>query len=77
MKKMDKETHKILEKYLDKYFPKGKCKERGEAVMMAVELGFELREAKIKVLEEIFKTCYQEDSKTLELVETKLEELRK
>ena len=31
--------------------------------------------AKIEVLTEIFQTCYQEDSKTLELVEEKLSKL--
>ena len=34
------------------------------------------REAKIEVLTEIFQTCYQEDSKTLELVEEKLAKLK-
>ena len=33
------------------------------------------REAQIEVLTEIFQTCYQEDSKTLELVEEKLSKL--
>jgi hypothetical protein len=32
--------------------------------------------AKIEVLTEIFQTCYQEDSKTRELVEEKLSKLR-
>jgi hypothetical protein len=35
-----------------------------------------IREAKIEVLTEIFQTCYQEDSKTRELVEEKLSKLR-
>ena len=34
------------------------------------------REAKIEVLTEIFQTCYQEDSRTLELVEEKLSKLK-
>ena len=34
------------------------------------------REAQIEVLTEIFQTCYQEDSKTLELVEEKLSKLK-
>lgn len=34
------------------------------------------REAKIEVLTEIFQTCYQEDSRTLELVEERLQGLR-
>lgn len=34
------------------------------------------REAKIEVLTEIFQTCYQEDSKTRELVEEKLAKLK-
>ena len=34
-----------------------------------------VREAQIEVLTEIFQTCYQEDSKTLELVEEKLSKL--
>jgi len=34
------------------------------------------REAKIEVLTEIFQTCYQEDSKTRELVEEKLSKLK-
>lgn len=33
------------------------------------------REAQIEVLTDIFQTCYQEDSKTLELVEEKLSKL--
>ena len=33
------------------------------------------REAQIEVLTEIFQTCYQEDSKALELVEEKLNKL--
>ena len=36
----------------------------------------ELDKAKIEVLTEIFQTCYQEDSKTRELVEEKLAKLR-
>lgn len=32
-------------------------------------------EAQIEILTEIFQTCYQEDSKTLELVEEKLSKL--
>jgi hypothetical protein len=36
----------------------------------------ELDKAKIEVLTEIFQTCYQEDSRTLELVEEKLAGLR-
>jgi len=35
-----------------------------------------IREAKIEVLTEIFQTCYQEDSKTLGLVEEKLSKLK-
>ena len=35
-----------------------------------------IRKAKIEVLTEIFQTCYQEDSKTLELVEEKLAKLK-
>ena len=35
-----------------------------------------VREAQIEVLTEIFQTCYQEDSKTLELVEEKLSKLK-
>ena len=34
-----------------------------------------IRKAKIEVLTEIFQTCYQEDSKTRELVEEKLSKL--
>lgn len=34
------------------------------------------REAQIEVLTDIFQTCYQEDSKTLELVEEKLSKLK-
>ena len=34
------------------------------------------REGEIEVLTEIFQTCYQEDSKTLELVEEKLSKLK-
>ena len=36
----------------------------------------ELDKAKIEVLTEIFQTCYQEDSKTRELVEEKLSKLK-
>lgn len=35
-----------------------------------------VREAQIEVLTDIFQTCYQEDSKTLELVEEKLSKLK-
>ena len=34
------------------------------------------KEGKIEVLTEIFQTCYQEDSKTLELVEEELSKLK-
>lgn len=34
------------------------------------------REAQIEILTEIFQNCYQEDSKTLELVEEKLSKLK-
>lgn len=34
------------------------------------------KEGEIEVLTEIFQTCYQEDSKTLELVEEKLSKLK-
>lgn len=40
------------------------------------ELDKAREEGKIEVLTEIFQTCYQEDSKTLELVEEKLSKLR-
>jgi len=36
----------------------------------------EIKKAKIEVLTEIFQTCYQEDSKTRELVEEKLAKLK-
>lgn len=36
----------------------------------------EIRKAQIEVLTDIFQTCYQEDSKTLELVEDKLSKLK-
>ncbi len=35
-----------------------------------------VREAQIEILTEIFQACYQEDSKTLELVEEKLSKLK-
>ena len=34
------------------------------------------REAQIEVLTDIFQACYQEDSRTLELVEEKLSKLK-
>ncbi len=40
------------------------------------ELDKARREGEIEVLTEIFQTCYQEDSKTLELVEEKLSKLK-
>ena len=43
---------------------------------MADFISEELDKAKIEVLTEIFQTCYQEDSKTLELVEEKLSKLK-
>jgi len=48
------------------------------AVMQEITEYFEqeLDKAKIEVLTEIFQTCYQEDSKTLELVEEKLAKLK-
>lgn len=36
----------------------------------------ERRKAQIKILTEIFQACYQEDSRTLELVEEKLSKLK-
>ena len=43
---------------------------------MADFISQELDKAKIEVLTEIFQTCCQEDSKTLELVEEKLAKLK-
>lgn len=43
---------------------------------MADFISQELDKAKIEVLTEIFQTCYQEDSKTRELVEEKLAKLK-
>jgi len=40
------------------------------------ELDKAREEGEIEVLTEIFQTCYQEDSKTLELVEEKLSKLK-
>ena len=40
------------------------------------ELGKAREEGEIEVLTEIFQTCYQEDSKTRELVEEKLSKLK-
>jgi len=44
---------------------------------MIEELDKAREEGEIEVLTEIFQTCYQEDSKTLELVEEKLSKLLK
>ena len=46
------------------------------ADFISSELDKAREEGEIEVLTEIFQTCYQEDSKTLELVEEKLSKLR-
>ena len=46
------------------------------ADFISQELDKAREEGKIEVLTEIFQTCYQEDSRTLELVEEKLAGLR-
>ena len=46
------------------------------AIFVQQELEKAREEGKIEVLTEIFQTCYQEDSKTLELVEEKLSKLK-
>lgn len=73
---------------MDKHFPKGECMERGKALvfnaemivyvsdLLEQELDKARREGEIEVLTEIFQTCYQEDSKTRELVEEKLSKLK-
>jgi len=57
----DYETQSLLEGYSEE---------------LASFISKELDKAKIEVLTEIFQTCYQEDSKTLELVEEKLAKLK-
>jgi len=57
----DYETQSLLEGYTEE---------------LASFISKELDKAKIEVLTEIFQTCYQEDSRTLELVEEKLAGLR-
>lgn len=44
--------------------------------LISEELDKARKEGEIEVLTEIFQTCYQEDSKTLELVEEKLSKLK-
>jgi hypothetical protein len=46
------------------------------ADFISSELDKAREEGEIEVLTEIFQTCYQEDSRTLELVEEKLAGLR-
>lgn len=48
----------------------------GKRIYTQTELDKAREEGKIEVLTEIFQTCYQEDSKTLELVEEKLSKLK-
>ena len=57
----DYETQSLLEGYTEE---------------LASFISKELDKAKIEVLTEIFQTCYQEDSKTLELVQEKLAKLK-
>lgn len=57
----DYETQSLLEGYTEE---------------LASFISKELDKAKIEVLTEIFQTCYQEDSKTRELVEEKLYKLK-
>lgn len=57
----DYETQSLLEGYSEE---------------LASFISKELDKAKIEVLTEIFQTCYQEDSKTRELVEEKLAKLK-
>ena len=57
----DYETQSLLEGYTEE---------------LASFISKELDKAKIEVLTEIFQTCYQEDSKTRELVEEKLSKLK-
>lgn len=57
----DYETQSLLEGYTEE---------------LASFISQELDKAKIEVLTEIFQTCYQEDSKTRELVEEKLAKLK-
>jgi len=57
----DYETQSLLEGYTEE---------------LASFISKELDKAKIEVLTEIFQTCYQEDSKTRELVEEKLAKLK-
>lgn len=70
---------------LDKIFEDnmiGYCSQIGGAEEIQIkelieqELDKARKEGKIEVLTEIFQTCYQEDSKTLELVEEKLSKLK-
>ena len=57
----DYETQSLLEGYTEE---------------LASFISKELDKAKIEVLTEIFQTCYQEDSRTLELVQEKLQDLK-
>lgn len=52
------------------------CSDKAFYEEMADFISQELDKAKIEVLTEIFQTCYQEDSKTRELVEEKLYKLK-
>ena len=62
----DYETQSLLEGYTEEL-----------ASFISKELDKAREEGEIEVLTEIFQTCYQEDSKTLELVEEKLSKLLK
>lgn len=62
------------EKYLRKYDHTTIVEEL--EYFISQELSKAREEGKIEVLTEIFQTCYQEDSKTLELVEEKLSKLK-
>lgn len=51
-------------------------KEVGVQILTNSEIEKLVIEGQIKILTEIFQVCYQEDSKTLELIEEKLKELK-
>jgi hypothetical protein len=62
------------EKYLRKYDHRTIVEELEHFIEQELDKARE--EGEIEVLTEIFQTCYQEDSKTLELVEEKLSKLK-
>lgn len=82
MEKKEEKIFRDIVKILEQDVPQealaeGNPTPEQEAIaLIKQELDKAREEGKIEVLTEIFQTCYQEDSKTLELVEEELSKLK-